>query len=86
MGWADAVNGLFEVVGGLAVWVNVYQVRRDRRVRGVHPWTYGFFLGWGLWNLVFYPAVGAWFSFWGGASICAAQAVWVGYAVKYRRG
>lgn len=82
---ADAVNGIFELVGGLMIWLNVLRLYRDKRVAGVCVPVTVFFFAWGVWNLFFYPHLGQWVSFAGGLFIVAANAVWVALAVRYER-
>jgi hypothetical protein len=81
----DLINGLFELSGSLVLWRNVFALRRDREVKGIHVSTTLFFFWWGIWNLWYYPHLGQWFSFLGGLSIVIANAVWVGLALYYRR-
>jgi hypothetical protein len=52
-------------------------------VRGVHWAPILFFLSLGFWNLYFYPAVGAWYSFFAGINVVASNAVWWGQMVYY---
>ena len=82
---ADAANGIFELVGGLMIWLNVARLYRDKRVAGVSVPVTAFFFCWGLWNLFYYPHLGQWLSFSGGLFIVAANAVWVAMAVRYER-
>lgn len=72
----DIINALFEGIGGLLIWVNVYRLYKDKRVSGVSLAPTAFFTVWGLWNLYFYPTLGAWWSFLGGISIVTANTVW----------
>lgn len=73
----DLVNGLFEMVGGLLLWLNVRRLARDRQVAGVSVLPVLFWTAWGLWNLAFYPWAGCWWSFAGGIVVVAANAVWL---------
>jgi len=45
----------------------------------------GFFTSWGFWNLIFYPAVGQWLSFLGGAVLVTMNAIWFGQLLYYSR-
>lgn len=54
----DVVNGLFEFVGGILIWLSVARVLRDRQVAGISLVPTAFFTAWDLWNLYFYPSVG----------------------------
>ena len=82
--WPDLVNGLFELLGGFALWDNVKRIRKDKQVRGVNWRVTLFFTSWGFWNLFYYPSLDQWLSFAGGLNIVAANFVWLFYAVRYR--
>ena len=73
----DLVNGLFEMIGGLILWMNVHRLYRDRRVSGVSVAPVVFWSAWGFWNLWFYPAVSCWWSFAGGIVVVLANVAWL---------
>jgi hypothetical protein len=79
----DLINAFFEVGGSLAAWVNVFKLYRDKQVRGVYWPASLFFTLWGLWNLYYYPTLGQWASFWGGAFMCTSNIAWIILAIKY---
>jgi hypothetical protein len=81
----DVVNGAFEVGGSLLTWMNVRQVYKDKGYAGVYPPAIILFFAWGLWNLWFYPHLGQWISFYGGASLVAANACWGALMIRYGR-
>jgi hypothetical protein len=81
----DVVNGLFEFGGSLMLWRNVYQLYKDKMVRGVHWGPTAFFMSWGFWNLYFYPHLDQIWSFAGGISIVLANTVWFFQMLKYRK-
>jgi hypothetical protein len=81
----DLINGLFEVVGSLMIWLNVRQIYRDKEIKGVHVAPTAFFFTWGLWNLYYYPHLNQWLSFAGGISIAIANGFWVGLMIYYGR-
>lgn len=81
----DHINGLFECLGGVLVWRNVHLLHRDKEVKGVSLLPTLFFFLWGLWNLIFYPALGQWWSFWGGVVLVAANCVWWCQMLYYSR-
>jgi hypothetical protein len=85
MDFADAVNGLFELCGAVALWQNVRAIRRDKTIAGVHWGATAFFTTGGLWNLYYYPSLDQWASFAGGLAIAGVNLVWLGYVWKYRR-
>lgn len=74
---ADLINGLFEMVGGFFIALSCRQLYRDKQVRGVSWLHVSFFAAWGYWNLYFYPAVGAWWSFAGGVGVVSANSAWL---------
>lgn len=82
---ADVINGTFELLGSLLLWLNVLVLYRAKQARGVHWSASAFFTLWGGWNLYYYPALGQWFSLGGGVSVVAANATWVVLALRYRR-
>lgn len=81
----DLVNGLFEALGGLLMWLNVQALHKSKRVEGISWIPTGFFTLWGLWNCAFYPMIGQWWSFFGGLSIVVANSVWWAQLIYYRR-
>ena len=83
--WPDVINGVFEFVGSIALWRNVYQLHKDKDVKGVHWTATAFFMAWGYWNLFFYPHLEQWWSFWGGVSIVIANTIWLLQMLHYGR-
>jgi hypothetical protein len=83
--WPDLINGCFEACGGLLLWMNVYRLYKDKEFKGVSTVPTAFFMGWGYWNLYYYPAVNCPLSFCGGLVIVAANTVWLGQMVYYSR-
>lgn len=81
----DLINGLFECIGGLILWLNVHRLWRDRRVSGVSVVPVVFWSAWGAWNLAFYPWAGLWWSFAGGLVVVAANLVWLGLLIYITR-
>lgn len=81
----DLINGFFECVGGLLIFENCRVIYRDKMVRGVSVPVTTFFTCWGLWNLLYYPSLDQWLSFYGGLIIVAANVLWVSLAVFYVR-
>lgn len=79
----DLINGLFELGGGIVLWLNVWKLYKDKQIKGVH-WTPVLFFGlWGYWNLYYYPSLDQWFSFWGGVFVTLANTVWFIQMVYY---
>lgn len=81
----DLINGIFEA--GLAVMItnNIRRLYKDKQVKGVSLLTVVWVTAWGFWNLYFYPAVDAWFSFYAGIAVVLANATWLGLALYYVR-
>lgn len=73
----DIINGLFESLGGFFILLSIRRLHREKLVRGV-SWVHAaFFTTWGFWNLFFYPQLGQWMSFAGGAFLVAANTAWL---------
>ena len=81
----DWINGSFELLGGILCWLNVAKIRKDRKVQGVYWPVQAFFALWGWWNLYYYPSLGQWASFAGGAFLVIGNTAWVLLALKYAR-
>lgn len=79
----DEANAVFEFVGGAFMWLNVRRLYLDKRTAGVSPVAVLFFVGWGFWNLWYYPAIGQLWSFVGGISIVLANVTWLALLWKY---
>lgn len=71
----DHLNAIFESGGALMQLVNVRQLYRDKTVRGVHWVPLLFWTAWGCWNVLYYPAIGQWWSFIGGLGCVVVNAV-----------
>lgn len=85
MSTPDLINGLFEAIGGITLWMDVRRLLRDKIVKGV-VWQFrAFFFAWGVWNLFYYPHLDQWLSFGGGLVIVIANCVWVALAIRYRQ-
>ncbi len=79
----DMVNGLFEIFGAFVLCFNVKQIRKDRAVKGINPWTTVFFTTWGMWNLYYYPSLEQWWSFYGGLAIVIVNTFWLIHVIVY---
>lgn len=80
----DTINGFYELLGGLFIAMSCLRVYRDKRVQGVSLWHVLFFNSWGFFNLIFYPALGQWWSFVGGIGVVAANTTWSAMIVYYK--
>ena len=81
----DIVNGLFEMIGGIIIWLNIRRLIKDKEVKGVSWFVTAFFMVWGYWNLYYYPHLGQMFSFIGGLFIVFANTTWVVLFFYYER-
>ena len=81
----DAINAVFEAGGGLLLCLNVARLLRDRTIAGVSIVPAAWITAWGLWNLIYYPALGQWFSFAAGLLVVTANATWVILALRLAR-
>ena len=82
---ADAMNGVFEFLGGVFVMLSILRVLRDRSVRGVSGWAVALFTFWGVWNLFYYPHLHQWFSFFAGVFVVSANSIWLFLIIWYRK-
>lgn len=80
---ADQINGLFEFIGGILLWINCYQLYRDRELKGISWFPILFFTAWGYWNLYLYPAMNMWWSFAGGIFIVSSNTTWLTMLVYF---
>jgi len=81
----DNVNGMFEILGGIFVLMNVIRLHKDKSVRGVSVIATAYFMLWGYWNLVYYPSLEQWWSAAGSLSVALINTVWLGQMVYYLR-
>ncbi len=81
----DIINGCFESFSGFMLWLSVYKLYKDKKIRGVSIVSTGFFSLWGYWNLYYYPSLHQWFSFFGGLNIVVANSTWLGQMIYYRK-
>jgi membrane protein YdbS with pleckstrin-like domain len=81
----DIINGLFEVLGGLAIFLSIRKLWQDERVQGFHWAHLSFFTAWGFWNLYYYPHLNQWWSFWGGVGVVIANIIYLAMIIYYLR-
>lgn len=85
MNTPDLVNAAFEAFGAWSVWANVARLKRDRDVKGV-VWQFTIvWWAWGMWNLIYYPVLGQWFSTAAGMVLVAGNARWLWVWLIIRR-
>jgi len=82
--WMDATNAVFETIGALVVLLNVRALLRDRRIAGVHWAPTVFFTTWGIWNVLYYPALGQWASAAAGVLLALANIAWLVLVWRFR--
>lgn len=81
----DIINSIFEVIGGIVLWLNIKKLYKDKEFKGVSIAPTAFFMLWGYWNLYYYPSLNQWASFWAGCLLVIANTIWVGQMVYYYR-
>lgn len=79
----DIINGAFELWGSVFIGLNISKLLHDKQVKGIHWGSSLFFTSWGLWNCWFYPFLGQWASFAGGAVMCLLNMVWLFLRIRY---
>jgi hypothetical protein len=85
MNKADAINGLYELIGGLCLLQNCFRLYKDKQVKGVTLHAAAFFATWSWWNLWYYPSLNQWLSFSGAILIAVTNAIWVVMAIYYTK-
>jgi len=77
----DTINAVFEALGSVAVWANVFAIIKDKGYAGTRIPMMLFFSAWGFWNLWYYPHLGQSLSFYasvllttGNCAVLAAMA------------
>lgn len=80
----DLINGLFEFLGGCAIDLSCLALWRSKKSLGVSWIHFAYFLGWGVWNLYFYPSLDQWWSFWGGVWVVRANLTYLLMLLYYR--
>ena len=81
----DEINATFELFGGLFVCFSIRTLYLDKVVKGISWFHAVFFLSWGYWNLLYYPSLDQWYSFWGGVVLTIANTIWFSMMVYYNR-
>jgi hypothetical protein len=84
MSIADLINGCYELLGGIFLLHNCWNLYKDKKVSGVSIPSIVFFTSWGYWNLYYYPSLNQWWSFAGGCLIVIANTLWVTMYFYYK--
>jgi hypothetical protein len=85
MSYPDLFNGMLEAGGGFFIWLSIIKLGREKVVRGVSWMHVAFFSTWGIWNLFYYPHLGQWLSFFGGALLVIFNVIWLCQIMYYNR-
>ena len=81
----DMLNATFEAFSGLMILNHCRVLVKAKDSSGISLLSTAFFAAWGLWNVVYYYGLGQFFSWGCGMGITAANMLWVGLIVRYRR-
>jgi len=82
----DLGNAAFEGFATVISMLNVWQILKDKEVKGVSAWpTIGFTM-WGIWNLFYYPFLGQTYSAIAAGGMITVNATWLYLYWKYTRG
>lgn len=73
----DHINALFELGGTLLMLPTLIRSWRLGTVQGVHLATPLFFWSWGLWNILYYPSLGQFWSFTAGILLFITNTAWI---------
>lgn len=82
---ADLGNSLFELGGGFFALNHCRVLYEDKGTRGVSLLSAFFFTAWGFWNLYYYTALSQPLSFYGAIFLVAANSVYLGMMLYYRK-
>lgn len=80
----DVINGLFEFGAAVAILNHCRTLHGHKEVRGMSTVSTIFFTAWGCFNIVFYPSLGQWWSFYGGLCVVSTNVLWVAMQLYYR--
>ena len=81
----DLINGIFELFGVLFILLSVRRLLIDKMVQGISWLQTAYFTVWGLYNLIFYPSLGLWYSFIGGIAIVITNTIWLIMLIYYTK-
>lgn len=72
----DILNAAFEAIGAAFLVADCRALARDKQLRGVYWPGRVFWASWGVWNVVYYPAIGQVWSFLAGLPVLVANVAW----------
>lgn len=81
----DIINAMFQFASALFILNNCRVLYNDKQVKGVSAASVAFFFLWGIWNMIFYPALGQTYSFYAGILVVIANSTWLYLMVYYKR-
>ena len=82
---ADKINGVFEAIAAALLWSDVRMLYLHKQIRGIWWPARSFFMFWGFWNILYYPSLDQWWSFWAGVALVSANLAWCILAYRYRK-
>ena len=80
----DIINSIFEMSGGLFMLMNVFQILKDKEVKGSHWVPMVFFTVWGVWNLYYYRNLAQNFSAYGAMFTVMVNAIYLYLFLKFK--
>ena len=80
----DTINDSFELIAGLFLILNIVELYKRKITVGIHILPVFFFTLWGIWNIIYYPAIGQKLSFYAGLLIVFNNGIWVIMALYYK--
>jgi len=83
MNISDFINGLFEILGSLAIWYNIFALHKDKQYKGTRIAASFFFTSWGYWNMYYYPHLHQFWSLAGSISIAIANTIYASMMFYY---
>jgi hypothetical protein len=79
----DQANACLEMGGAFLRTLDCIKLFQDKRFSGGHLGTALYFLGWGVFNVFFYPSLNQVWSFWAAIALMAMNGLWFVMAVHY---
>ena len=80
----DQINALFQLGGSAAICFSIVDLHKKKYVGGISAGHVSFFIGWGLWNLFYYPSLDQMWSFLACVIFVLVQLLWVGQILFYK--
>ncbi len=81
----DIINGMFELISGVLIILNILKLYKDKVVKGISVIPTILFTLWGIWNLYYYPSLNQYFSFAGGLLLATTNFIWLFMAFYYKK-